>query len=184
VEEKNLAAMNKRFNTMAGGFERALANLRRHDIRVYGTFIFGYDRDTPETFDRTVEFAIEHGLYIAAFNHLTPFPGTPLYDRLQREGRLRFERWWLDDRYSYNTIPFTPEQLDPDELQRLCVEARRKFYTWPSILKRSMMGANRTNGFMFRNFFLINALHRGDVSARDHYPLGDAAWQGSLLKVS
>jgi radical SAM superfamily enzyme YgiQ (UPF0313 family) len=184
VDEKNLAAMNKRFNTMAGGFEKALANLRKYDIRVYGTFIFGYDRDTAETFDRTVDFAIQHGLYIAAFNHLTPFPGTPLYERLQREGRLRFERWWLDDRYSYNTIPFTPRGLDPDELQRLCVEARRKFYTWPSILKRSVMGANRTNGFMFRNFFLINALHRGDVSARDHYPLGDAAWQGSLLKVS
>jgi radical SAM superfamily enzyme YgiQ (UPF0313 family) len=183
VEEKNLAAMNKRFNTMAGGFERALANLRRHHIRVYGTFIFGYDSDTPQTFDRTVDFAIEHGLYIAAFNHLTPFPGTPLYDRLQRQGRLRFERWWLDDAYSYNTIPFTPAQLGPEQLQRLCVEARRRFYTWPSILHRSVMGANRTNGFMFRNFFLINALHRADVSARDHYPLGDAAWQGSLLKV-
>jgi radical SAM superfamily enzyme YgiQ (UPF0313 family) len=185
VDEQNLAAMNKRFNTMAGGFERALKNLRRHQIRVYGTFIFGYDRDTPETFDRTVDFAIEHGLYIAAFNHLTPFPGTPLYDRLQRESRLRFERWWLNDAYSYNTIPFTPAQLAPEELQRLCVEARRKFYTWPSILRRSVMGANRTNAFMFRNFFLINALHRADVSARDHYPLGDAAWaQSPLLKVS
>jgi radical SAM superfamily enzyme YgiQ (UPF0313 family) len=184
VDEKNLAAMNKRFNTMAGGFAKALANLRRHHIRVYGTFIFGYDGDTPETFDRTVAFAIEHGLYIAAFNHLTPFPATPLYDRLQREGRLRFERWWLDERYSYNTIPFTPRQVEPDQLQKLCVEARRKFYTWPSILKRSVMGANRSNAFMFRNFFLINALHRADVSARDHYPLGDAAWQGSLLPVS
>ena len=184
VDESNLAAMNKRFNTMGGGFERALANLRRHGIRVYGTFIFGYDGDTPQTFDRTVRFAKEHGLYIAAFNHLTPFPGTPLYDRLQRSGRLRFERWWLDDAYSYNTIPFRPAQIDADELQRLCVEARRKFYTWPSILRRSVAGANRRNGFMFRNFFLINALHRGDVSARDHYPLGDAAWSGTLLKAN
>jgi hypothetical protein len=46
------------------------------------------------------------------------------------------------------------------------------------------MGANRTNGFMFRNFFLINALHRSDVSARDGYPLGDAAWHGTLLKAN
>ena len=68
--------------------------------------------------------------------------------------------------------------MPPDELQRRCVEARRRFYAWPSILRRSVMGANRTNGFMFRNFFLINALHRADVSARDHYPLGDAAWHG------
>jgi radical SAM superfamily enzyme YgiQ (UPF0313 family) len=184
VDERNLAAMNKRFNTMRGGFEQALSNLRKYGIRVYGTFIFGYDGDTPDTFDRTVRFAKEHALYIAAFNHLTPFPGTPLYERLSRERRLRFERWWLDDEYSYNTIPFRPAQIEPDELQRLCVDARRRFYTWPSILRRSVMGANRTNGFMFRNFFLINALHRADVSNRDHYPLGDAAWTGTLLKAN
>jgi radical SAM superfamily enzyme YgiQ (UPF0313 family) len=183
MEEKNLAAMNKRFNTMGGGFEKALANLRRHGIRVYGTFIFGYNHDTPATFDKTVAFAKSQGLYIAAFNHLTPFPATPLYERLEREGRLRFERWWLDDAYSYNMIPFTPAQISPDELQRLCIEARRQFYSWPSILRRSMMGANRSNGFMLRNFFPINAMHRHDVSARDHYPLGDAAWTQSLIKV-
>jgi radical SAM superfamily enzyme YgiQ (UPF0313 family) len=183
VDEANLAAMNKRFNTMRGGFEQALANLRRHGIRVYGTFIFGYDGDTPDTFRRTVDFAKGHGLYIAAFNHLTPFPGTPLYERLERAGRLRFARWWLDDGYSYNTIPFHPEQIPADELQRLCVDARRSFYTWPSIVRRSMMGANRANAFMFRNFFPINALHRADVGARDRYPLGDASWTQPLLKA-
>lgn len=183
VDEQNLLAMNKRFNTMRGGFQQALANLRRYGIRVYGTFIFGYDGDTPDTFDRTVAFAKEQGLYIAAFNHLTPFPGTPLYDRLKRTGRLRFERWWLDEAYTYNTIPFTPANMSADELQRHCIEARRRFYAWPSILRRSIMGANRSNGFMFRNFFLINALHRGDVSARDHYPLGDAAWTQPLIKA-
>ena len=40
---------------------------------------------------------------------------------------------------------------------------------------------NRANGFMWRNFFLINAMHRGDVSLRDYYPLGDESWQGPLL---
>ncbi|MBP9107489.1 MAG: radical SAM protein, partial [Gemmatimonadaceae bacterium] len=50
----NLESMNKRFNQAKGGFEQALANLRRHKIRVYGTFIFGYDGDTPESFAPTV----------------------------------------------------------------------------------------------------------------------------------
>jgi radical SAM superfamily enzyme YgiQ (UPF0313 family) len=95
VDPKNLASMNKRFNTMRGGFEAALANLRRYGIRVYGTFVFGYDFDRAETFGETVAFAKRHNLYIAAFNHLTPFPGTTLYDRLERDGRLRYERWWL-----------------------------------------------------------------------------------------
>lgn len=204
IDERNLRSMNKRFNTMRAGaaaaaaaddgddgasarpvaaFERALANLRRHGIRVYGTFIFGYDSDTPETFDRTVRFAREQGLYIAAFNHLTPFPGTPLYDRLRAAGRLRFDRWWLDDGYAYNTLPFDPAGMSAADVQRHCVESRRRFYSWPSILRRSVMGANRADGFMFRNFFLINALHRGDVSARDGYPLGDTDFRGELLKA-
>ncbi|MBK6455890.1 MAG: B12-binding domain-containing radical SAM protein [Gemmatimonadetes bacterium] len=180
----NLESMNKRFNTAKGGFEKALANLRRHRIRVYGTFIFGYDGDTPESFAPTVSFAQEHAFYIAAFNHLTPFPGTPLYQRLEREGRLLYEAWWMDERYSYNRIPFMPKGMAPDELQRSCLAARRAFYGWPSILRRSIDAVNRGNGFMWRNFYLINAMHRADVSLRDHYPLGDMAWQGALLPAS
>jgi hypothetical protein len=73
--------------------------------------------------------------------------------------------------------------MDAEELRRQCVAARREFYSWPSILRRSVMGANRTDGFMFWNYFVINALHRSDVGARDHYPLGDATWMGQLLKA-
>lgn len=177
----NLATMNKTFNTARGGFERALANLRRHRIRVYGTFIFGYDGDTPESFAPTVAFAQEHSLYIAAFNHLTPFPGTPLYRRLATENRLLYEAWWLDDRYSYNRIPFQPRGMAPEDLQRSCLAARREFYSWSSILRRGFDSVNRSNGFMWRNFYLINAMHRTDVSQRDHYPLGDESWQGPVL---
>jgi radical SAM superfamily enzyme YgiQ (UPF0313 family) len=180
----NLQSMNKRFNTAKGGFEVALANLRRHRIRIYGTFIFGYDGDTAESFVPTVEFARRHGFYIAAFNHLTPFPGTPLYHRLQGEGRLLYESWWLDERYSYNRIPFQPAGMSADELQRACLSARRAFYGWPSILRRSVDPVNRSNAFMWRNFYLINGMHRQDVSLRDHYPLGDESWQGSLLEAN
>jgi radical SAM superfamily enzyme YgiQ (UPF0313 family) len=180
----NLQAMNKTFNTARGGFERALANLRRHRIRVYGTFIFGYDGDTPESFAPTVAFAREHALYIAAFNHLTPFPGTPLYKRLEAEGRLLYEAWWLDERYSYNRIPFQPRGMDPEVLRRNCLAARREFYSWPSIVQRGFDRVNRSNGFMWRNFYLINAMHRNDVSQRDHYPLGDESWQGTLLNAN
>jgi len=180
----NLKDMNKAFNTMRGGFEQALANLRRHYIRVYGTFIFGYDRDTPESFAETVDFARTHALYIAAFNHLTPFPGTPLYARLQREGRLLYDQWWLDERYSYNRIPFKPQGMTPEALQSNCLAARRKFYSWPSILQRGFDRVNRNDWFMWRNFYVINALHRNDVSLRDHYPLGDESWPGTLLSAN
>jgi len=181
LNEANLASMNKSFNTMRGGYDVALANLRRHRIRLYGTFIFGYDGDTTASFAETVDFARGHGFYIAAFNHLTPFPGTELYRRLEQQSRLLYDAWWLDDAYSYNKIPFRPVGLDAEELEHRCVEARRAFYSWPSILRRSADPVNRASAFMFRNFFLINALHRADVAGRNHYPLGDQSWSGRLL---
>lgn len=184
LNPRNLAAMNKTFNTARGGFTKALANLRKHRVRVYGTFVFGYDGDTPESFAETVDFAEEHAFYIAAFNHLTPFPGTPLYARLAQEKRLLYDAWWLDERYSYNKIPFTPHGMSGEDLQRGCLGARRRFYSWKSILRRGLDAVNRANGFMWRNFFLINAMHRGDVSLRDSYPLGDESWQGQLLTAN
>jgi len=179
----NLAAMNKRFNLMGGGYAKALENLRRFRIRLYATFIFGYDSDTTSCFDETVEFAMRNNFYITAFNHLTPFPGTELYRRLESEGRLLFPAWWLDDRYRYNMVPFRPGQMAPEDVERGCVDARRRFYSWSSILRRSVDPVNRANLFMFRNYFLINALHRADVDGRNHYPLGEEAWQGPLLRA-
>lgn len=183
LDPDNLKDMNKGFNTMKGGFETALANLRRHGIRLYPTFIFGYDHDTPESFARTVAFAKRHAFYIAAFNHLTPFPGTPLYERLEKEGKLRYKEWWLDPEYRYNTVPFRPAKLGPEEVQQGCVDARASFYSWPSILRRSLDAVNRQKG-MFLPFFTINAMFRAEVRERDGYPLGDEAWTGELLEVA
>ena len=179
----NLKKMNKGFNTMLGGYEKALANLRKYNIRLYITFVFGYDEDTQASFAQTVDFALQHKFYIAAFNHLTPFPGTPLYKRLEQEGRLLFEKWWLDEHYSYNMIPFQPAHMTPEELQRGCVEARAEFYNWSNIWQRGLDSVNRSSAAMWWQFYGINAMFRAEVRKRDFYPLGDASFRGDLLKV-
>jgi len=181
LNPENLRSMKKNFNMMKGGYEQAMRNLRKHDIRVYATFVFGYEHDTPQSFSDSVEFAIEQRFYIAAFNHLTPFPGTPLYKRLQEQGRLRYEAWWLDEAYRYNDVPFQTRHLQPEDITRLCVQSRRRFYSFSSIVKRGLARINRSDGFMFRNFFPINFLHGNEINKRNGYPLGDEAWSGSLL---
>ena len=183
LNQENLRKMNKGFNTMKGGYEKALENLRKYNIRLYITFVFGYDEDTETSFSDTVAFALKHKFYIAAFNHLTPFPGTPLYRRLEQEGRLLYDRWWLDDRYSYNMIPFTPARMSPERLQRGCVEARAEFYSYRNIWQRSLDAVNRSSSAMWWHFYGINYLFRREVRQRDYYPLGDEAWRGQLLKV-
>lgn len=184
LDEENLAEMNKSFNTMRGGARAALENMRRAGLRVYGTFIFGYDHDGPESFQTAVDFCQEEGLFIAAFNHITPFPGTPLYDRLQDEGRLLYDAWWLDERYRYNEVPFSPRSMSPKELERGCLEARRSFYSWRNIWSRSRQKIHRRSAFMWGNFLAINALHHFDIERRSGLPLGDESWTGPFLKAA
>jgi radical SAM superfamily enzyme YgiQ (UPF0313 family) len=184
LDQTNLAQMGKTFNTANGGYEAALAQLRRHRIRLYVTFLFGYDGDSDETFRQSLVFAKRHGFYITAFNHVTPFPGTPLYSRLEQEQRLLYERWWLDESYSYNKIPFQPIGMSDEELHQRCISARHSFYSLPSILLRGLDEVNRSDLFMFRNFFPINLMHRFEVGKRDFYPLGDVSYEKELLEAA
>jgi len=180
LDRETLRQMKKKFNTMGGGFEVALSNLRRFNIRLYATFVFGYDRDTAETFASTLEFANHHRFYMAAFNHLTPFPGTPLYQRLKDSGQLLYDAWWMDPSYSYNKMPFKPALLEPEEMQRLCIDIRAKFYSTRNILRRFADPVNRSSFFMARQFPLINWMMRREVYQRNDLPLGDEGWRGSL----
>lgn len=180
LERETLRLMKKKFNTMGGGYDVALRKLNRHNIRLYATFVFGYDRDTAETFAKTLEFANHHRFFMAAFNHLTPFPGTPLYQRLQDSGQLLYDAWWMDPSYSYNKLPFKPALLTPEELQRLCIDVRAKFYSTRNILRRFVNPVNRSNFFMARQYPLINWMMRREVQQRNDMPLGDEGWRGTL----
>ncbi|MEW5974959.1 MAG: radical SAM protein [Acidobacteriota bacterium] len=183
LHPETLRKMRKGFNTMKGGYEVALANLRRHGIRLYGTFILGYDDDTPDTFEEALEFALRHRFYIVAFNHLTPFPGTPLYERLRQEGRLIYDRWWLHPDYRYGSVPFQPRRMTAESVKQKCLEARARFYRWGSILNRSLdFRVNTGNVQMAWNFFVINLLLRREVSQREGFPLGDESFSGPLIK--
>jgi radical SAM superfamily enzyme YgiQ (UPF0313 family) len=183
LNAESLKQMNKGFNLMKGGPAVAIQNLKRHGLVVYGTFIVGYDHDTPESIAETVAFAKQQGLFIAAFNHITPFPGTPLYKRLEQEGKLLFQSWWTDPRYRYNMIPFKPANMSPRELEDLCLQARKEFYSWRSIASRARQPVNRSSLYVLRNYVFINAIHQWDIEKRSGMPLGDEGDQSELVAV-
>jgi radical SAM superfamily enzyme YgiQ (UPF0313 family) len=184
LNPKNLSHMGKTFNLMKGGYEKALENLRRYGIRLYATFILGYDEDNGDTMRETLAFAQRKKFYIVAFNHLTPFPGTPLYQRLQSEGRLLYDRWWLDPAYRYGMLPFKPRGMTPDQVTQRCVEARQAFYSCASILKRGLdFKVNGQDLFMWAQFFSINFLFRSEVLLRKDFPLGDESCTAPMIKA-
>lgn len=136
LSEANLRQIGKKWNLARGDYPRGIRRLHERGIMIYGTFVFGYDDDRPDSFDRAVDFALESGFCIANFNPLTPTPGTALFRRLAQEGRLLHERWWLDARFRYGEATFRPRGMSPEQLTEGCWRARRRFYSNASILRR------------------------------------------------
>jgi radical SAM superfamily enzyme YgiQ (UPF0313 family) len=112
------------------------ARLLDAGIAVWGSFVFGFDQDDPSVFDRTVAFAREAGLTMALFALLTPYPGTPLYARLAREGRLTSPRWWLEEEHDRLSPYFEPRGMSRAELRAGWQRAWRDFYSLGSIVAR------------------------------------------------
>jgi hypothetical protein len=96
--------------------------------------------------------------------------------------RLLYDAWWLDDRYRYGEVPFLPRRMSPKQLATGCIEARRRFYRWRSILRRAFHRVNWRSPRMLANYFLINAMHQGDIEGRNGLPLGDQQFRGPLLE--
>jgi radical SAM superfamily enzyme YgiQ (UPF0313 family) len=136
LSEANLKQIGKKWNLRRGDYATGIRRLHDHGIMIYGTFVFGYDDDGPDAFERSVEFALESGFCIANFNPLTPTPGTALMHRLRHEGRLLYESWWLDPRFRYGEATFVPRGMTPDQLTEGCWRARQAFYRYSSMARR------------------------------------------------
>jgi radical SAM superfamily enzyme YgiQ (UPF0313 family) len=173
LNPENLRLMGKSWNTSGGGYAASLRRFREHGLAVYGTFVFGYDEDDRRVVEESVAFAREQKLFLAAFNHLVPFPGTPLYRRLSDEGRLLNNKWWLDPNGRVGDVTFRPKKLDPAELQALCLEARRKFYSWSSMGERLCdRRANAKSLLMLGVYLGLNLGTHFDIDRRQGLKLG------------
>lgn len=173
LNQRNLEAMGKTMNVGGADYDACVGELRKFGICVYGTFVFGYDADDENTFSETYAFALRNKLFFAAFNHLVPFPGTPLYQRLAVEKRLLYDAWWLADDYRFGDIAFTPKRLSPQRLAELCLEQRKRFYAYRSILTRGLdWRANCRGPFRAGLFFSQNIQHRREMTVRQGLPLG------------
>ena len=135
-------------------YRRAVSRIQSHGIRVNGCFVLGLDGHTPEIFDRVHDFAIETELFDVQITIQTPFPGTPLYERLRREDRLLGAGEW--NRCTLFDINYRPQPMTVDELReglhRLAV----------SIYSEDLTKWRREN---FNRKFLRGARHPSEASS-------------------
>jgi radical SAM superfamily enzyme YgiQ (UPF0313 family) len=171
---RTLERMHKTWHQGRSQYEELVHRLRDHGILVYGTFVLGYDDDTPDVVDATFDFAERAGLFLAAFNLLTPVPGTAIYRRLAAEGRLVGDPWWLHPATRFEHAVFTPAAMTRVELEAGARRIRRGFYGARSIARRLLV-----NPGLFRSpvklglFLATNVLYRAEVARLRDLPFGD-----------
>jgi radical SAM superfamily enzyme YgiQ (UPF0313 family) len=102
---------------------------------INGSFVFGLDEDGPDVFKRTVEWAVDCGITTATFHVLTPYPGTKLYQNMEKAGRILHRQW---DQYDTRQVVYQPARLRAEELKAGYDWAYREFYSWSNILKASL----------------------------------------------
>jgi len=132
VSEEKLKSIHKLFNEIEN-LELALKKIKKMGILIHASMVFGFDSDTKEIFNETFRFLINNKVSTASFNVLTPYPGTKIYEDLKNEGRLITTDWKY---YDHNTVVFKPAKMTPYELQIGKINARKKFYSKSSVLKR------------------------------------------------
>ncbi|HEY3236826.1 MAG TPA: radical SAM protein [Polyangiaceae bacterium] len=135
IDEETVRFTGKRQNRPSQ-YREVMEMLHAHGISTWGSFVFGFDTDDPEVFDRTVEFGIEMRLTMALFAILTPYPGTRLYRRLKAEGRLTDEQWWLRADHDLGSPYFEPTKMTREQLKEGWVRAWKRFYSPHAIWKR------------------------------------------------
>jgi len=120
LNEESLELMRKTRNLRVGArnYPEVVKRIRDHGIMVSGAFVLGSDGDEKDVFARTTEFVTNSKMDGAQFSILTPLPGTRLYARLQKEGRLLRTNYPDDWKYyGFTQAVFKPKHMKPDELE-------------------------------------------------------------------
>jgi len=172
INEDNLEAMKKGWSRSCGKSMDVIREFHSRGIAVCGTFIFGYDGDTAETINATVDFVKRARLEMALLSLITPLPGTPFYERLKKEGRLLRPDWWMDPGYRYGDSIISPPGMDPEEFSRLCFDVKKRFYSWGAITKRVLSPGSGFNLWNMGMMALLNLISRREVYRKQFRVLG------------
>lgn len=128
---ENLRGCNKKQN-LARDYAAVTRRLSDLGIMINGSFVFGMDEDDADVFDRTVDWAVRHGVTTATFHIQTPYPGTRLYQQLAVQGRITSHDW---DLYDTRHVVYRPARLTPAALKAGYDRAYRDFYNWGNIAR-------------------------------------------------
>ena len=132
VSQKALNGINKSFNDVQR-YKEAVKGFHDRGIAVLGTFVFGLDHEDEDVFKRTADFIDDARIDLVRYAVYTPFPGTPAFEELDREGRILTRDWNL---YNTENVVFQPKAMSREQLQEGLKDAWRQTTSFRSIFKR------------------------------------------------
>ncbi len=132
ISKKNLEAMHKSINQRYD-YAKAIKKIQSYGILVLSSFIVGYDFDSESTFDELIEFINETNLLMPLINLLTPLPGTELFKRLEKEGRILHKDW---SKYDTKHVVFEHPRLSQEQLTYGYNSIVKTVYSFDAIWKK------------------------------------------------
>ena len=189
INPSNMKQVKKAPNTKGARYKqyaKEIQVLRDFGIQTWAAFTLGYDHDTIESIQETVDYAISNKFCFAAFNILMPYPNTPLYRDLEKQGRLLFDgKWWLHPEYRFNHAAFIPKNMTPDELTKACLDAKIQWNSLNSVFKRffdfKTHMRSLANAYMYWKY---NPIYRSENAQKQGMAFGkyNHIYRGNELK--
>lgn len=149
IQRSSIAGVHKIQNTTIS-YEKAVREIHKRGIMINASFVFGLDGDTKETFQATLNWIVENKIETVTSHILTPYPGTVLYDRMKKEGRIL-----TDDLSQYNTahVVFAPKNMTRQELYDGYLWIYKQVYSLKNIRKRLPASKSQRSSYLMFNLF-------------------------------
>lgn len=147
LNPENLMHCRKTQNRVEA-YDATIGRIHELGMMVNASVVFGFDQDGPAVFEETVDWLERNRVSTMTGHILTPYPGTRLHRRMEREGRIVTR-----DLRLYNTAHavFKPARMTPEELERGYRRAYNRFYSWRSIGARLPVMADQRAAYLMFN---------------------------------
>jgi radical SAM superfamily enzyme YgiQ (UPF0313 family) len=168
ISQRSLNKIYKGFNTQED-YGEVMYRLHKAGIVVQGCFVFGFDEDDKDIFAATVAEIQRLKIDIPRYSLYTPYPGTPLFERLQVEGRILTCDWG-----SYDTmhVVIQPKKMTPVELYEGFRWAYRETFRWGNIFHRTIARGTRFPIILVGNMTYRHFVHKIHMAKGFEQPLG------------
>jgi len=145
ISQETIDRLGKKSNRVEN-YIPAVKKIHEYGMSIIGSFVFGFDTDGPDIFKRTVDMIYDLEIDIVEFTILTPYPGTPLFERLEKEKRILIKDW---SKYTERgNVVFEPKRMTAEELLNGTEWANNEINTLSGLLRRIFNSKN----FTFHNF--------------------------------